>query len=837
MKRYVRQISLMLAIVCFMVIPLSAFAATGTSYSSYTSSLLSKWKSYGVLDKGYTSADLIKPIEKIDFIKMLNGVLKSSKKADIGFTDVSANSWYGQEIAKAVASGYVVNQEKVKFYPFSNITRVDAAEMTAHVFGLELKNAKILGKITDGKALEQDQLNSLAAVIEKGGLTEVAAGRYAPTGVLKLQDALIILDKCVGQLVLKSGTITANSAGNMFISTGSVTLKGITISGDLVIGEGVGDNSVTLDGVKLAGKLLVRGGGPNGITIKNSQIGGDLIVEKGAGNVYVRLVGSTTIEQTYLRSGCSLEEGYLTTGQGFVSINAVHAALDGQIATVKGSFKNITADSSNINIKLDGNAENVSLNKESVGNFTLLSGTVQTVTTEVARKELEFLGGKVTTLNISEDAKGNKVTIDGTAEIVTANIQSTTQIDFNKGTVDSMVLDNTSQGTYVTMLNGSYVKNMLIYAAANIVGYGKIDTAYAYVSSVSMGIRPGSYTYSNVASTVNGGGVDPSLSNVYVGVPGASDDQITIQEGKSLDLYSDLHMYVYPDHSTIGFVSLNNNIATVSDKGVITAVAAGTGKIYITGQYPNYNNAVKRIDVTVTPGNVTLPGKLEITPATGEAGTNANFELKYTLQDDFSNGTVTFWLPEGFPAFESDTVIIGSGAEVTMNTSQRLNVRTLSFTNLNLKNGQSIIVKLKDKTIPAGGDYIFNAVADADGTGPKLPTSGQNEMAVFTSDKLKTLLENTNYTLSTYDTQNGNISFTKLSFAGFTGATKWLIAVQDGKFTSPGYDGDIEGTEYTLGSAITVAPNQHLMLAAVDGDSTQGYKVKAFTDITIYGGP
>lgn len=829
MKRYANKISLMLAVLCFLSIPLSAFASTGTSYSKDTASLLSKWKSYGIVDKSYSSLDLNKPVEKIDFIKMLNGILKSSKKADINFIDVPKNSWYGQEVAKAVAGGYISNNKNTKLYPFSYITRVEAAGMASYAFGLELKNEKIFSKITDGKALEQQQLNELAAVIEKGGLTEVAAGRYAPTGVLKLKDALTMLDKCVGQIALKPGTITTNASGNMFISTGAVTLRGISISGDLVIGEGVGDGVVTLEGVKLAGRLLVRGGGPNGVIIKNSQIGGNLTVEKSAGNVYIRVVGSTTVKQADLKSGCTIEEGYLTSGEGFVNITAMNAAFEGQNAVIKGDFKSITADNSNINLKLNGNVENVSINKDSQGVFSLLSGTVKTVSAGVTKQQLEFLGGKVTTLNVLKDAKGNKITVDGTAEINTANIESTTEFNFKKGTVNSLVLDTNSQGSYINMMSGSYIGSLVIMADAEIKGYGKINSAYSYANNVKMGITPSFYSYKYVPGTDPN---DPFMPSVNIGVPGADNDSITLQEGKTIDLYKDLNLSVSPDKSTVGFVSLNSSVATVTDKGLIKAITAGYAKIYITGQYSGYTSGIKRIDVNVTPGNVTIPGSLEISPVTGETATVKDFEITYTFKDDFKNGTVTLWLPEGFPAFETDLVKIGNGAEVTLNPSQRLNVRTLSFTNLNLNKGQKIIVKLRNKTVPQGGEYVFSAVADADGTGPKLPTSGQDERAVFTSDKLKTLLEITNYTLSEYDSQNGVVSFTKLSFAGFTGATKWIIAVQDGEFTRPGYDDTVSGTEYTEGSAITIAPNQHLMLAAV-GESTEGYKVKAFVDITI----
>jgi hypothetical protein len=825
MRKFVRLISILLAIVYLMVIPLSSYAAAGTSGSSYAGSLLNKWKGYGILDKSYTASDLGKPIQRIDFISLINGILKPSKQVDIGFSDVPKDSWYGQEIAKAVASGYVENKDKVNFYPFTEITRKDAAVMAAHVFALKLSNTKLLSQVKDAQNLDDKELENFCAVIEEGGLSAISEGRFVPSGVLKLSDALIMLDKCVGQLILKAGNVTQGGSGNIVVGIGNVVLKNLTIGGNLTIGEGAANGDVKLEGVTVQGKLIIRGGGPNSISIKNSQINDDVIVENSAGNVHVLVQGNTSIEQTALQSGCVLEEGYLSGGgKGFVNINAERAAINNQTANLKGEFSRITLDESNINIKLYGKAGSVNISNETKSDFSLVSGQINTITTNSSKNVLDFSGGTVTNLNIEEDAKGNKITIDGNASISNMDINDITTINFIKGNVDKVILEPTSKDSYLSMVNGSNIKSIEVRAPATITGFGKIGDAYIFANNVKMDVRPtGVFIANGLDTDVSGGNSDPLLSTVEIVVP----DELTVQEGQT----KAINAAARPEQSTLMYISSDNKIATVSDSGEITGMSGGVTHVHVTGAYPGYNTGVMDIEVTVTSGNVTIPGTLDISPDTGEAGTTKSLELTYTAVDNFSNGTLILRLPDGFPVYETDSVIIANGAEATLTKSQRLNVKTLSFTNLNIIKGQTIVVKLKNKNIPAGGRYSFTAVSDADGTGPKLPTSGEDETAVFTSDKLRVLLPVSNYSVPENGSQGGTIKISKLLFVGCVGATKWLINVQDGAFTVPAYDTVITGDEYKQGDDIAVEANKHLMLAAVDADN----KLKGFADIVVDG--
>ena len=842
MKNLIKAISVILTIIFLLTIPLNAMASMGPVSVSITAAdrtLLTKWKGLGFIDSNVNAAELNQSVMKVDFVVFINKILNSVKQADISFKDVPKTSWYGSEIARAVASGFI-RDSKDNFEPFSNITRLDAALMVAHVFGLELKDQKILNKITDAQKLDREQLQGFGAVIERGYLPEISTGRYAPYGVLRLVDAIKLLDKCIGQVISKGGTYTDNAPGNLIINKSLVTLKNMEVSGDLIIGEGVEDGTVRLENVTVWGKMIVRGGGPNSIYVKNSRISGNLIVEKFAGNVNVVAQGSTTINQTELRSGGRLAESSLTTGKGFVNITFTEAVKTNQTANLEGDFGNLKFENSNLNAKLSGKAEAVNLSKDTTSCFTLQSGSVGSITTYASKSTIELLNGTVSAITVESGAKGNKLEINGSTTIAAITLKDTTTLNLDQGTIEKFAVEPSAGGSYISLKKGALIRDVIVHSASTFTGLGTIGNAYVYANNVSMDIRPSSvYIASGITAAISGITVDPTKPTVSIAVPA----EITLSEGSSQAIaISSLNPY----NSTIAYISSDNNTATVSDNGVVTGVSTGTTSVHVTAQYPSYNPTVAAIKINVTSGNVTAPGSIITSPAAAEAGTLLNeFSIIYTAGDDMSNGNIVIKLPSGFSVFATDTYSINGGEQKTLDASQRPDIQTVAFTNLNLKKGEVIEVKLKNRHIPSGGAYEFIAISDADGTGPKLPTSGQ-EKYTFMADSLKTLVEGYNYKKlekpTSYGTTGGSIKISELSFIGITTANqlKWVIKVQDNPFAAPAYDEAItvstapSPTDYTLyteGQDIAVAPGQILRLAVVDS----GNKLKAYKDITIDG--
>lgn len=817
MKRLIKLISIMLAIAYLLLIPLNSLAAAGAVSANVTDPLLNKWQGYGLVDKSLTNSDLNKAVQKIDFISLINGIMKPTNKANISFSDVPGGTWYGDEISKAAAAGYIDNKDKAKFNPFSEITRLEAAIMVKRVFGLELKDKRLLSKITDAEAVEGKQLEEFAAVIEKGCLTQVAEGRYVPYGVLKLSDALNMLDICVGQVVTKSGTVSDNVSGNMMINTGAVTLKDMNVAGDLTVGEGAGDGDVRLDGVSVNGKLIIRGGGPNSVTLTNTRINDILVIEKSAGNVRVKTFGTTTIDKTYIKSGCILEESGLTSGQGFVDVTAERSAVENQKIDLKGNYNKLTVNESNLDVNLNGNADAIDISKGAAGNLTISAGNVKTITTKASQNIIEILGGTVTTLNIDTGAIGNKLTVNGTATVSNVNVKENTDISLLKGTVDKLILESASEGSKLNISSGAYLKNITANAAVTISGSGSITNAYIYAPNVSMSIRPsGDYIRSGTETTPGGTVTDPTLpkitiSNVYnrTIMVGSNNQKLDARASNGAEIF---------------YSSADNSIVTVGEKGQLNGVSVGTTNVYISAVKEGYAPAISTITINVISGNTTSTGTLSVSPSGGTAGEIIDLVITYTAAENMTSGRIVFKLPAGFTASESDTFSINSGAETALTKVHLIDPGTLSFNNIALASDDTIQVTLKKKEVPAGGQLEFAAVVDADGMGPKVPAELS---AIFTCDSLKILQGNgVNYSTPEYGSVTGTTKISKLSSIGIPGATGWIIS---DVLTPPVYDQVLTGTAYSAGQDIQAAAGQQIMLAAVDAAN----KVKGYAVITI----
>lgn len=820
MKKLTKPISIILTIAYLLMIPASAFGSVGSVSVNTADSLLSKWQSFGLVDKSLTNSNLNDSVQKVDFVKLINGIMKPAKKADISFIDVQKEAWYGEEISKAVAAGYIDNKAKAKFSPFSDITRLQAAVMVKRVFGLKLVDKRILNKIKDAETISSEELEDFAAVIEKGCLSEIGEGRYAPTGVLKLSDALKMLDACVGQVITKPGTISYNVSGNMLVNSGDVALEDMNIFGDLTIGEGVGEGNVRLDSVSVSGKLVIRGGGPNSVTLVNTKIGDVLIIDKSAGNVHVKASGNTTIDQTLLKSGCVLEESNLTTGMGFVDVTAEKSAADNHIVNLKGEINKLVATDSNMGIKLDGKAENVEISKGANSNFTLSSGSAKTITSKAAKNIIEILGGNVTTINIDKEAIGNKLNINGKTKIDEINLREDTTVSFIKGNVERLTLDPASDGSEINISSGAYLKNMVANAAATITGSGSITNAYVYVPNVSMGIKPsGEYIKSVTDTTADGTDSNTNtnlpkltISNVFnrTIALGSNNQKINGRASNGAELF---------------YSSADNSIVTVGEKGELTGVSVGTTNVYATAQKAGYAPAVVTITVKVVSDNVTSTGKLEVVPENGRAGEVKDIALIYTTGEDMTNGRIIIKLPAGFKTSETDKFSINNGAEAALTKAHIIDVSTISFNNIALASDSTVKVILKNREIPIGDQFEFGAVVDADGSGPKLPAGEVS--CIFTCDSLKLLQGNgINYTTPEYGSAPGTTRISTLAFTNVAAASKWIISEN---VTVPVYNDIISGTQYTAGQNIAVTAGQQLLLAAVDAAD----KVKAYAVITI----
>ncbi|MGI6145014.1 MAG: S-layer homology domain-containing protein [Peptococcia bacterium] len=76
-------------------------------------------------------------ITRAEFVAIVNRVFNYTQKAVVQFTDLSPEEWYIDDLAKAVAAGYINGYPDGTFRPEQTITRQEVAAILTQIFSLE----------------------------------------------------------------------------------------------------------------------------------------------------------------------------------------------------------------------------------------------------------------------------------------------------------------------------------------------------------------------------------------------------------------------------------------------------------------------------------------------------------------------------------------------------------------------------------------------------------------------------------------------------------------------------------------------------------------------------
>lgn len=185
-------------------------------------------------------------------------------------------------------------------------------------------------------------------------------------------------------------------------------------------------------------------------------------------------------------------------------------------------------------------------------------------------------------------------------------------------------------------------------------------------------------------------------------------------------------------NSSIAFISISLAMSTVTP--VFAATNTGTSKTDGVGTISqNMNNKIKQSDLL---SNVSQ-GVLSLSSSQGAANTNGvALSIKYKLNQQFINGSITFRIPEGF--IVNDTATIQVGDSNTKLISDKDSNSVIDGNNVNVSkitadSGTEVILTLPEQTLPAANKYVFNASEDA--TGLNSESSDIISKAEFTSTK------------------------------------------------------------------------------------------------------
>jgi len=170
------------------------------------------------------------------------------------YTDVPADAWYAQPIARAVGMGIMANRGMIK--PNEEITRQETFLILAAALNLDDADAASLDMFSDAGQVSEYARGQLAAMAAKGYI-KGANGKLEPNKTITRAEFAALFSQ-IFTTIVSSGTLSSGIVGNVLVNGNGVRMDYCTIEGDLIIADGA--SAVSLNAVSVYGRILVRGG-------------------------------------------------------------------------------------------------------------------------------------------------------------------------------------------------------------------------------------------------------------------------------------------------------------------------------------------------------------------------------------------------------------------------------------------------------------------------------------------------------------------------------------------------------------------------------------------------
>ncbi len=507
MKKKVLAIVLSLAMIISML-PTAAFASGfGDMPNDWSTKALENAVNNGLLigDNGKIMPN--DNLTRAQMATVVNRVFGATEKASISsYTDVAANAWYYDEMAKAVQMKTFVGSGD-KLNPDMNITREEAFLVLARAFKLSGAAASALDKFSD-KALVSSWAKDGVASLVSAGYVLGSDGQLNPKQNITRAEFAQMMDNLLKNYIKTAGTYTTDFTGNVMVNVPDVTLKNIKITGDLIIGDGVGNGDVTLDGITVTGRTIIRGGGVNSIKIIGNSSLQSIIITRVDGEVRVYAEDGTQIGEVIVDGSddVTIEGNFGTvtitapdvtvtvTSATIVSVN-----LDGDnsqiIVGANSTINTVTAEAENATVTALAGSEIEDIVINSDGTTINGTGDVGTVEANADNITVTTPGTSVTAATGTTDVTaGTTPVLPGTTETVDSAIGGG-----GGGGGSSTVAVSTINNADVAISSGSVVFGYTFTATSGSVTYGQAKAAPYYLNVASSTVTLTDGTNSSIA--------------------------------------------------------------------------------------------------------------------------------------------------------------------------------------------------------------------------------------------------------------------------------------------------------------------------------------------------
>src|SRR5665648_696856 len=132
-------------------------------------------------------------ISRAEFMTLVNGIFGYTEVKATTYTDVKADSWYADAVAKAAAAGYINGYPDGTMKPDNSISREEAATIIMKINKLTA-NAEAANEFTDASTLVWSK-GAVGAVKFAGIMIGYPDGSFQPKNYIKRGEVIFALDK------------------------------------------------------------------------------------------------------------------------------------------------------------------------------------------------------------------------------------------------------------------------------------------------------------------------------------------------------------------------------------------------------------------------------------------------------------------------------------------------------------------------------------------------------------------------------------------------------------------------------------------------------------------
>lgn len=200
-KTLAKMFSALLAL-CMMVSLVPVVFADESVSEHWAAEALEAFAEAGYL-KGDDSGDLMPSMEmtRAQFATVVNRIMGYDNPSSIIslYTDVAKNSWYYNDMAYALAAGYMNGTSTTTLSPESTITREQAFSIVARILSLGNGNIDVLSRFEDADDVSEWAKPAIAAMVESGYI-EGYKNRLNPTAALTRAEGVTVLNNVLNAL-------------------------------------------------------------------------------------------------------------------------------------------------------------------------------------------------------------------------------------------------------------------------------------------------------------------------------------------------------------------------------------------------------------------------------------------------------------------------------------------------------------------------------------------------------------------------------------------------------------------------------------------------------------